>query len=236
MSATDINPDFSLSHYTDIIHAFQDRGYHVCNFETAEPDQKHIVLRHDVDMSPAYALTMAKHEASIDVQSTYFFLLRDPLYNLFTAQNTEILREITALGHDIGLHFDASIYGNNIHDLDKNAALECEWLEDLCDQKVNVISFHRPIKELYNYEPLIAGRIHAYQPKFFTDMEYCSDSKGLWRFGHPLEREFKGAIQLLTHPIWWVWDDPKSPQQTLETYINDLGSELKNTLFDTYKV
>ena len=52
----------------------------------------------------------------------------------------------------------------------------------------------------------LAGRRHAYQPRTFSEMGYCSDSRGGWHHGHPLEHEAVvagRALQLLTHPVWW---------------------------------
>jgi hypothetical protein len=38
-------------------------------------------------------------------------------------------------------------------------------------------------------------------------MGYCSDSRGGWYHGHPLDHPSVAqgrALQLLTHPVWWT--------------------------------
>ena len=52
---------------------------------------------------------------------------------------------------------------------------------------VTMVSFHRPAPELLGHAAPLGGRAHAYQPRFFSDMGYCSDSRGRWGHGHPLE-------------------------------------------------
>ena len=59
------------------------------------------------------------------------------------------------------------------------------------------------------------------QPRFFSEMGYCSDSRGLWRYGHPLNHEAvekRRSLQLLTHPIWWV-SDFRSVQEKLLGFL-----------------
>ena len=70
-----------------------------------------------------------------------------------------------------------------------------------------MISFHRPAKSLLGRTEPLADRPHTYQPKFFSEMAYCSDSRGEWGHGHPfdLDAVTEGrALQLLTHPVWWT--------------------------------
>ncbi|MBT3172708.1 MAG: hypothetical protein HN333_14900, partial [Rhodospirillaceae bacterium] len=74
-------------------------------------------------------------------------------------------------------------------------------------RSVPMISFHRPAPALQGREGRIAGRMHAYEPRFFREIGYCSDSRGAWRHGHPLDHAavVKGkALQLLIHPLWWI--------------------------------
>ena len=40
------------------------------------------------------------------IQSTYFIMLRSPVYNLFSRENSEYLKKIIGFGHHIGLHYD----------------------------------------------------------------------------------------------------------------------------------
>jgi len=79
----------------------------------------------------------------------------------------------------------------------------------------------------------LSGRIHAYQPRYFEHMGYCSDSSGAFRYHapllHPAVLEGR-ALQLLTHPIWWVADSSDSAFAKLDRFRrerdDDIGREL----------
>ncbi|WP_343564173.1 hypothetical protein [Kiloniella sp. b19] len=222
----------NLNEYKDILTALSDTGYCFVDFHTARPEQKHIILRHDIDMDIAAALEMAELEHSLSIKSTYYVLLTSSLYNAFTAENVALLKQIGNLGHNVDLHFDASIYPGDSDTLDQEARKECARLEGLTGRTVNSISFHRPAQEFLNNPHKLADRIHSYQPRYFSEMGYCSDSRGEWRHGHPLDHEAlkQGtALQLLTHPIWWVFEG-SSPQEKLNRLVAGRHAEYKEQL------
>jgi hypothetical protein len=170
-------------------------------------DRPQVVLRHDIDMSITAAVRMAGIEAELGVKSHYFVLLRTEIYNALSRDGLAGLQAIVTLGHDIGLHFDASLYAPDRAALDAAAATEIGMLESALGRRIGMISFHRPAPSLIGDALPLAGRPHSYQPRFIGDIGYCSDSRGEWRHGHPLDhpavREGR-ALQLLTHPIWWI--------------------------------
>jgi hypothetical protein len=213
--------NFTLAGYGDLLKRFFEAGYQVRSFTEASVERPDLVLRHDIDMSLAAALEMAEFEASRDISATYFVLLRSPLYNLLTEENTDFLRRILELGHDVGLHFDAALYEGEITVLNQAAEVECAVLEDFLGCRVELISLHRPRPVLLGYDQPIAGRIHSYQPKYFSEMGYCSDSRGGWHHGHPFDHVAvadRRAMQLLTHPIWWTGDS-NPPEEKLRDFI-----------------
>lgn len=219
MNQADQN-DFTTAGYAALVRAFLDRGYAVRGFADAEPDARHLILRHDIDMSLEAAVPIAEAEAALGVSSIYFVLVRSELYNPFAPDGAAALGRIGSLGHEIGLHFDAALYTGS--GLEEAAARECAVLEAFMKRPVRTISFHRPHAELLGREGLLAGRRHAYEPRFFRDMGYCSDSRGAWRHGHPLAHEAVSAsqaLQLLTHPIWWQ-DPPTSPIARLDSLLD----------------
>ena len=121
--------NFTLAGYGDLLTQFFEIGYRICSFTEANVERADLVLRHDIDMSLEAALEMAEFEALRDVSATYFVLMRSPLYNLLTEENTNFLRQILALGHDVGLHFDAALYEGEITVLNQAAEVECAILE-----------------------------------------------------------------------------------------------------------
>jgi hypothetical protein len=202
-----MRPDFSLDGYEALIRELRGRGYEPRGFLDAEPAERHLILRHDIDLSIDVALTLAEREQAIGVRSTYFVLMRSELYNPLSSRNRRALVQIQELGHAIGLHFDAALYGDDRAELEEACAEECRTLEAWLSRDVEVVSFHRPAQSLLDNASRLAGRRHAYEPRFFREMGYCSDSRGDWHHGHPLEHAAVAegrALQLLTHPIWWV--------------------------------
>jgi hypothetical protein len=228
---------FSLAAYRDLIGALLGRGYEIRDFSNAAAMERHLILRHDVDMSLAKAAAMADLEAELRVRSTYFVLLRSELYNPFTPESVRVLGAIVERGHDIGLHLDASLYPNEAAALDTAARRECGLLEDLVGRAVRTVSFHRPAPALLGLERKLGGRDHAYHPHFYAEMGYCSDSRGRWGHGHPLDHpavKAGTALQLLTHPIWWVGDG--SPQDRLNCFLDRRFAVLDRTLADNCSV
>ena len=72
---------FDLAHYVELLDAARDGGYRFAFFDR-EPRPGDVLLRHDVDMSLAAAVTMAELEAERDVRATYFLMTRSDFYNL----------------------------------------------------------------------------------------------------------------------------------------------------------
>ena len=202
-----MNGDFTLASYRDLMTALLQRGYEPRGYADVVATERHVILRHDIDMSLDAALPIAEIENALGLRAHYFVLLRTEMYNLFSVASRCALRRLMALGHEIGLHFDASLYENTPAALDRAVGEECAALEAAVGTNpTRVVSFHRPAKELLGHPGRVGGRIHVYQPSFYTDIGYCSDSRGAWHYGHPLVhaavRDGR-AIQLLTHPIWW---------------------------------
>ena len=199
--------DFTPSAYRALLSTLLDRGYEVRGYADAEPHLRHLILRHDIDMSLDAALPIGELEKALELKAHYFVLVRTEMYNVFSAGARKALRQLAALGHEIGLHLDASLYDNAVPALQRAADEECAVLEAATGAPVRTISFHRPAQELLGYPEMLAGRVHAYQPRFYTQMGYCSDSRGAWHHGHPLDhtavRDGR-ALQLLTHPVWWL--------------------------------
>ena len=144
---------------------------------------------------------------------------RSELYNPMTNAGMKALDRLSALGHEIGLHFDASLYADDDAALDSGAERECQALEAATQRHGGMISFYRPSQRLSGPPELLGGRPHAYQPRFFSEMGYCSDSRGGWHHGHPFDHAAVAegrALQLLPHPIWWVGDG--TPQDRLRAF------------------
>ena len=168
-----------------------------------------IVWRHDIDLSLEQALKLARLEEKHGLQATYFLHLHNEFYNALDARSGEIIHEIIALGHHIGLHFDVQHYKiQSIETLNHWLLFEKNVLETLFLTPIEVFSFHNTTDysmtlEEYKY----AGMINTYSHYFKQDVSYCSDSNGYWRYRKledMLMDETIHRLQVLTHPGWWT--------------------------------
>jgi hypothetical protein len=97
--------DFTLQSYTNVLCAAKDAGYQTCAVidwldGSRRNDSKLVVLRHDVDRRPNNALAMAKLEAARGIRATYYFRIVPVSFV------PDIVKEIAALGHEIGYHYE----------------------------------------------------------------------------------------------------------------------------------
>ncbi len=201
--------EFTERGYAEILRLAKER-YRFEGFGTASAED-HVLWRHDLDYSIHRALRLARIEAGLGVQATYFFFLRSPYYSLMEAAIAVAAREILTLGHYAGLHFDPTFYTaiGDARPLEKAIEFERGVLEDLLGAPVEVVSFHNPALAglLDNDSPYLAGLINAYGKALREDYVYISDSYGFWRFESLREELASGAhkkLHVLTHPEWWV--------------------------------
>lgn len=222
--------DFSPAAYAGLIEAIRARGYETRGYADADPKQRHLIVRHDVDFSLGAALAMADQEAAMGLASTYFVLLRTEFYNALSGDGLAAIRRLAALGHTVGLHFDAALYAAD--QIEAAAGEECSLLEAAIRQPVAVLSFHRPAPQLIGSADRIAGRINAYGGRFMREMGYCSDSRGVWRHGAPLDHKAIAAgqaLQLLVHPFWWT-EPSLPPEARLRRFLADRAAFLDSEL------
>lgn len=218
---------FTYDDYKNLLETFKKSGYKFCKYDELVPYKSQVILRHDIDMSLNAALQIARIEYGLGVRAHYFVLLKTEFYNLCSPASQNIIKEIRNLGHEFGLHFDAAQYDDNIDVIQRGANIECEILEKIIAAPVESISFHRPAKSIQGMPERLAGRLHAYQPQFFSEIAYISDSQGRFRFGHPLDSEAyqnKSAMQLLTHPIWWTQEYIADRLDLIDVFLRERNS------------
>lgn len=227
--------DFTRDGYRSLVAGLLERGYRAVGYDSVAPDERHLILRHDLDMSIDAAVAIAEIEADLGLGAHYFVLLRTEMYNPWSDQARRQLDRIASLGHEIGLHLDASLYPDDVGTLDRAAAEECDVLAALTGRPVEMVSFHRPSAALLGRPEDIAGRSHSYQPRYFHDIGYCSDSRGAWHHGHPMDHVAIAdgrALQLLTHPIWWDRDSALDPVTALDGFRAERDTVLMHALAD----
>lgn len=96
--------DFTFNGFQKILHSFSINKYLIgtyldtlrCNVEP----KKILILRHDVDRFPLQSLQMAKLEADMGVNATYYFRIIRSVFKPY------LIQEIAAMGHEIGYHYE----------------------------------------------------------------------------------------------------------------------------------
>lgn len=100
-----------MTKYTLLLEALKDYGFHSLS------------LRHDVDLKPQNSLKTARIEADKGMSGIYYFRAVPESWD------EEIIREIAALGHEIGYHYESLTTCNG--DIDKAYEDFCRNLDAL---------------------------------------------------------------------------------------------------------
>jgi hypothetical protein len=178
---------FDLDHYRDLLQAAQRGGYTFARFDR-DPQPGDLFLRHDVDLSLEAAIAMAELERELGVTATYFLMTESVFYNLASGPGEEMLAQLRALDHAVGLH---GVYPRAEPDprLDP------------------VLAWHNPDPD-YMSEP-VDGFVNVMEVPWFDRERYRSDSNQRWRGDCPHKSLAKGKpdwLQLLIHPEIWVYE------------------------------
>jgi len=193
--------EYTYQSYAALIQHIQDCGRTVCPLRGVGALESYVILRHDVDYSIIKARRMAELECRIGVRSTYFVLLTSPYYNLLTSDHLKAARDIAAMGHEIGLHYEAD--GATDHDVECRKVIGlARFLGEIVGAEVTSIAQHNPSETTTRLR--VPGLLDAYGDRFFREIAYLSDSRRL--FGTPDVHHFfrtHSRSQLLIHPLWW---------------------------------
>lgn len=174
--------------------------------------------RHDIDFSPHRALAMAEVEAELGLTATYFVQLTSPFYNVFESGISTRLKQISRLGHEIGIHFEPA--GRDLHE---RLSFEAKTLSVTLDVPVRVFSLHNPtVHDTVQFDNReVAGLVNASASAWRRAFAYCSDSNGLWRYrtlAEVIEDPESKFIYALTHPEWWQ-DQAMPPRVRIDRCI-----------------
>lgn len=231
LSETEIikNCSFSIEHYFEVLNILKKEFVigTIGEYEKLRKSKKFLILRHDVDFSLDYALELAKKESNNEIKSTYFILLHGEYYNPFDKKNTKIIREISNLGHEIGLHYDTSFFSESSKKEIESIRDEIKVLEMITKREITSISQHIPSETRGIFTNLKdVGLIDSRDPEITKHVKYISDSGHFWREGCMCKhiKNFD-RLQILTHPIWWV-----SNSNTRENALSEFGINEKEKI------
>lgn len=219
-----MSQDFTIQRYSEILTAAKKR-FNFIRFGADATCENVALWRHDIDFSPQRALALAKVEAASSVSATYFVQVSSRYYSIFEPEVAAVLRQIIALGHDIGLHFDAEVCAHQPSpDYDRRIAFEARVLEEIAETGVAAFTLHNPttLIGVSLNEPCRAGLVNGSCSDMRASYSYCSDSNGIWRFrtlAETIADPSVNRLYALTHPEWWQ-SEPMPPRQRLQRCID----------------
>jgi len=199
--------DFTERHYAEILDEAR-RRYVFATFDAIPWDERFVLWRHDIDISLNRSRRIAEIEADRGIVSTYFANVHSAFYNLFEASQSAALSSILAMGHRLGIHFDANYYDvQNEDELEILVAREANLLSTMFDSRIDAVSFHNPTDLHLGWtRERYAGLVNCYSKRLKESTSYCSDSNGYWRFRRLFDVVKSGdeiRLQVLTHPGLW---------------------------------
>jgi len=145
---------------------------------------------------------MAEIENRERIKSTYLILLDSPHYNIFQEKYMKIIKRISGLGHDIGIHYNWKMKSKE--QVARDVIGQHRFLTSLSLPIKKIVSFHRPSKKILG--KTFSQFPSTYEPDFFIKTKYISDSNRIWREGCLCQFLTKSScqnLQVLIHPIWW---------------------------------
>lgn len=218
-------PDFTEAHYRELLSAAA-AGYRFITFPEFEQPGSVCLWRHDIDFSPHRAKRLATLEAECGVVATYFVNVHSEFYNALDQTSVRLVRDILAMEHRLGVHFDAAFYadqGWRPDDADVALARERELLESAFGTEVRCYSLHNPgvAAGWDGHEAVRAGMVNAYGEGIRSQFTYVSDSNGIWRHRRLADviAEAPPRLHVLTHPGWWT-PAPMSPRERISRCID----------------
>ena len=198
--------EFTYAAYTKMIHILKNNDYSFTGYHKTDNDEKQVILRHDVDFCLEKALQIARLENELGVKSTFFLLISTDFYNVFSKSSSIIVKEISDLGHEIGLHFDEVKYDvRSSTSLEQHVEFERKILGGATGLSIKTVSMHRPSKWILENDVHFDNCINSYSAEFFNKYKYVSDSRMNWRENvFDIIRSGKyNKLHILTHPFWY---------------------------------
>ena len=228
--AVDERCAYSLPHYRAILRAAKARHWlpRVREVACGRPDRAFCLIRHDVDITPWAALTMAEVERAEAVTTTYYFRLHAPFYNLLEPAAADVVRQVMAMGHEVGLHYEPGFFLAQGRDPVAGTRADIAVFEELIGSRTHTIAQHQPAQG-----PLLgaisADHPCAYQPALVREIPYFGDSGFHWREGCVCTKLHHRQLHTLIHPHSWV-RGPEPWQDVLRSHAAQLGSRLRDEM------
>ena len=181
--------DFTLRKYRELLEYLQKAGYQFITFEQycecksrlSTLGARWIILRHDVDLRAKNSLATAKIEHALGIAASYYFRI------VPESNQPDIIRAISALGHEIGYHYeDMAIANGEVVEAYAHFKQQLQYFRQF--YPVRTICMHgaptskwdgKDLWKTYDYHCLgIIGE--PYFDVDFSDVFYLTDTGRCW--------------------------------------------------------
>ena len=225
-----MNKIYNLNGFEQLIGDILNHGYQF----TTDPNELltgegKVYLRHDLDVCPMRAYQVLEIEKLIGVESTFFFMVNSPFYNLSELRNLAVIKSFINQSAKIGLHANIS----DIEKFEEELKQQRVILNNHFNTEINQISFHHPTKQTMELNLIYLGLHNMYSYCKKSGIEYFSDSNMNLDFISLYQTlRDKKNIQLLLHPVWWV-ESLKDPSDLWDILIDELSFKLRTYIKNT---
>jgi hypothetical protein len=211
-SKLDIQSDyFSLELYQSTLEKALRLGYAFPTVSELKKGSSHLnkflLVRHDIDTSPHYALQMALLEHRLGVRSSFYVLMHSPFYNPASPNHWDDLRKMIDMGFEVGLHYETDFFEKRKIDPLEGVLGDVAALEKILRIKISSVSQHRPASGTF-LKKLNEFYVDAYNQDLMQNVFYISDSGFKWRdktLADVIGEEDR--IHALIHPLTWTFGE-----------------------------
>ena len=184
-------PLWGLTGYRHLLADLAEAGYRMRPTEDIGTSEQSVFMRHDVDVHLDDIIQFARLEREMGCRSTWFVPVTFN-FNVLHEPNSQVLRELVAFGHNIGLHYDPLVTHSR-EDLRRQVRV----LENASGFKVRSVTSHKAGS--------IESRVDTGEWKVPVHQEYVSDSGRRWRDDRLMRLVHKQeSFMLLTHVEHWL--------------------------------
>jgi len=202
-----------------------------------------LIIRHDVDLDLKLCEHMVIVEKRLGVRSTFYVMVRSPLYNPLAPNESEFLRWLIAEGFEVGLHFDPvpheQLIGQNHLNYKRcileDASILSTVFNSLGHTHVRSVSFHNCGTRAFSQNLVFAadGADLVLENAWFDSGRYISDS----RMQLPMENVFAfvehcGQEQLMLniHPEHWIHGPNNTYENIIFKHSVNSGKDIREVL------
>ncbi len=220
-------PRFGVDAYAELLTRLRESGYRLAPVTALADPGPTVLLRHDVDLDPPSTLAMAEREAQLGVAATYYVPLTQH-FNVLDPVQRDAIRQLAALGHEIGLHYDMRTYPLKPAAAREHLDWELETLAAVAQTEVRTLCMHQPHRGHEDPFRSLPGLVHPHDPSLQDGLLYVSDSCRRWRDDSLLSaftEERPSRLLLNFHPELWLDDSIDDSMSYLEQVVAPLGAE-----------